>query len=155
MNGEKFDKGECEKKYGFGTVRTLADYEMYAGVRFKDQKIQTYTLDKKYPPNPTFGTKRAFNASFVRQFKHCIDITYDQVPHNDYTFWAVAFFNEKGDEVYRQDADEGEIRRLKHDPDGYCKIWRWFVSDDKIVKWRVWPHSAKHGFTDPIEGSIG
>ena len=62
--------------------------------------------------------------------------------------------NDKGEEVYRQDADEGEIKRMKDDPDGYCKIWRWFESDDKIVKWRVWPHSEKHGFADPIEGDI-
>ena len=153
MNGAKFNKGE--NKYGFGNVRTLAEYEKYAGVRFKDQKIQTYTLDKKHPPNPTYSTKKAFNASFVKQFKYCIDVAYDRVPLKDYTFWAVAFMNDKGEEVYRQDADAGEIKRMKDDPDGYCKIWRWFESDDKIVKWRVWPHSEKHGFADPIEGDIG
>ena len=153
MNGAKFNKGE--NKYGFGKVRTLAEYEKYAGVRFKDQKIQTYTLDKKHPPNPTYSTKKAFNDSFVKQFKYCIDVGYDRVPLKDYTFWAVAFMNDKGEEVYRQDADEGEIKRMKDDPDGYCKIWRWFESDDKIVKWRVWPHSEKHGFADPIEGDIG
>ena len=155
INGEKFKKGECKRKYGFGKARTLAEYEKYAGVRFKDQRIQPYTLDKKYPPNPDFGTKKAYNASFVRQFKYCIDVTYEQVPLDDYTFWAVAFFNDKGEEVDRQDADADEIKRLKNDPEEYCKIWRWFETNDKIVKWRVWPHSEEHGFVEPIEGDIG
>ena len=153
MNGEKFKKGE--NKYGFGTVRTLTEYEEYAGVRFKDQKIQPFTLDKKYPPNPPFKTKKAYTNSFVKQFKYCIDVRYEQVPLDDYTFWAIAFFNEAGDEVYRQDADEGEIKRMKSDPDGYCKIWRWFESDEKIVRWKVWPCSTEHGFVEAIEGSIG
>ena len=155
MNGEKFDKGECKKKYGFGKERTLDEYERFAGVRFKDQKIQNYTLDKFYPPNPIITNKKAYNDSFFRQFKFCIDLTYEQVPLDDYTFWAVAFENDEGEEVYRQDADPDEIKRLKNDPDEYCKIWRWFNTDDNIIKWRVWPHSEERGFCDPIEGIIG
>lgn len=39
-------------KYGLGTVRSLHDYEIYAGVDFKKCRIQDYTLAVKEPPNP-------------------------------------------------------------------------------------------------------
>lgn len=152
INNQKFKPGE--NKYGFGKVRNLKDYEKYAGVRFRDQKIQQYTLDKIYPPNPKYNSKQEYDDSFIKQFKYCIDLSYDQVPYDDYIFWAVAFFNESGEEVFRQDADPEEIKRLKSDSDGYCKLWRWFETEEKITRWRVWPSSKDHGFGDPIEGVI-
>jgi hypothetical protein len=41
-------------KYGFGTERTLRDYEIYSGLKFSNRAVQQYTLDKKYPPNPIY-----------------------------------------------------------------------------------------------------
>lgn len=153
INDESFTPGE--NKYGFGNKRSLYDYEKYAGIRFKDQKLQQYTINKKYPPNPDFKDSISYSKSFVGHFKYCIDLQHTSVPHDDYTFWCVAFMNDKGEEVYREDADPTEIKRLKEDKDGYCKLWRWFETDDNIVKWRVWPCSKEHGFTDnPIEGNI-
>ncbi len=152
INNEKFKPNE--NKYGFGKIRSLNDYERYAGVRFRDQKIQQFTLDRSYPPNPEYTNKQEYDNSFVKQFKYCIDLGYDQVPHDDYIFWAVSFFNDKDEEVYRQDADPEEIKKLKSDPDGYCKLWRWFTTEENITKWRVWPQSKEHGFTDLIEGPI-
>ena len=135
-------------------MRSLQDYEKYAGVRFRDQKLQRYTLDRLHPPNPEYTSKSEYDDSFVKQFKHCIDLTYDQVPYDDYIFWAVAFFNKGGEEVFRQDASKEEIEALKSDPDGYCKLWRWFETEEDIVKWRVWPESEEHGFAEPIEGEL-
>ena len=152
INNEKFKSGE--NKYGFGKVRTLYDYEKYAGVRFRDKKLQRYTLDRLHPPNPEYASKSEYDNSFVKQFKHCIDLNYDQVPYDDYIFWAVAFFNKEGEEVFRQDASKEEIETLKSDPDGYCKLWRWFETEEDIVKWRVWPESKEHGFAEPIEGEL-
>jgi len=39
-------------KYGLGSHRTLHDYEVYGGFDFKQCKIQDYTLQVKFPPNP-------------------------------------------------------------------------------------------------------
>jgi len=155
IKGEKFAKGECKRKYGFGKVRTLAEYEKYAGVRFKDKTIQQYTLDNKLAPNPTIENKKEYKDSFKGFFKLCIDLSFDQVPSDDYEFWAVAFFNDKGEEVYRQDADKDEIKRLKSNEETYVKLWRSFATTEHIVKWRVWPCSESNGFEDAIESSIG
>jgi hypothetical protein len=36
----------------FGSIRSLHDYETYAGIRFSDKYISKYTLDNNLPPNP-------------------------------------------------------------------------------------------------------
>jgi glycosyltransferase involved in cell wall biosynthesis len=140
--------------YDFGTERTLAEYEAYAGISFKKRGVQKHTLDYNYPPNPVIEDYDEYQNSFSQFFKHCIDVAYSQVPHEDYTFWAVAFEDENGNELYRRDADEAEIRMMKNDPDGYCKVWRQFETVVKPHKWIIWPHSVSAGWCDRLEGII-
>ena len=142
-------------KYGFGTERTLRDYEIYSGLKFSNRAVQQYTIDKKYPPNPTiYETEEDWLSSFASIFKHCIDLGVSQVPDNDYDFWAVIFEGSKGNELYRKDADKSEINRLKSDSSGYCKIWRDFQTSEKPSKWIVWPHSESKGWCNKIEGNL-
>ena len=142
-------------KYGFGTERTLRDYEIYSGLLFSRRAVQQYTLDKQYPPNPTvYETEEEWDASFASIFKHCIDIGYDVVPEDDYDFWVVAFHDENDETIYRQDADPGEIQRMKNDPDGYCKVWRQFQTVHKPKYWVVWPYSKSKGWRDRLTGNL-
>jgi hypothetical protein len=139
--------------YDFGKERTLEDYERYAGISFKKRAVQKYTVDNNLAPNPPlYGDE--FNDSFLSIFKHCIDVTFDRVPENDYDFWVVAFHNEKDETLFRKDADRDEIRRLKNDPDGYCKIWREFTVETKPKYWVVWPHSESKGWLERITGDL-
>ena len=139
--------------YDFGKERTLEDYERYAGVSFKKRAVQKYTVDNNLAPNPPlYGDE--FNSSFLSIFKHCIDVTFDRVPENDYDFWVVAFHDEKDETLFRKDADMDEIRRLKNDPDGYCKIWREFTVETKPKYWVVWPHSESKGWSERIIGDL-
>jgi hypothetical protein len=141
--------------YGFGTERTLKDYEIYSGLRFSNRAAQQYTLDKHYAPNPTiYETEEEWLASYATIFKHCIDVGFTQVPENDYDFWAVIFEGSNGNELYRKDADKEEINRLKSDKDGYCKIWRDFQTTEKPNKWIVWPHSESKGWCEIITGNL-
>lgn len=140
--------------YGFGTHRTLEDYEKYAGISFKKKGVQQYTLDEKYPPNPVIENQEEYENSFSIRFKHCIDIGFHDVPHDDYTFWAVAFEDEEGNEIFRQDANSSEIKNMKNDKDGYCKLWRSFETTKRVSKWIVWPYSAEHGWGERLEGKL-
>jgi len=121
-------------KYGFGTKRTLKDYEIYSG--------------------QIFETEEEWENSFASIFKHCIDIGYDSVPEDDYDFWVVAFHDENDETIYRQDADKGEIARMKNDPDGYCKVWREFQTAHKPTHWVVWPYSKSKGWCDRLTGNL-
>jgi hypothetical protein len=153
MDGE-IQEGH-EGPYGFGSVRTLKEYEIYAGLKFSRRAVQQYTLDKHYPPNPTiYETEEVWENSFASIFKHCIDVSFSQVPEDDYDFWVVAFHDDKDETIFRKDADKNEIKRMKTDPDGYCKIWRDFQTTHKPKYWVVWPHSESKGWCDRITGNL-
>ena len=161
LGNRKLFEMDNEKKdidfgvYDFGKARTLRDYERYSGLCFKRRAIQRHTMENKYAPNPNENlSEEEFNESLLSIFKHCIDIQYSQVPEKDYDFWAVAFKDENGIDLYRKDADKDEILRIKNDPDGYCKVWREFQTDKKPTSWIVWPHSVSKGWADPITGNL-
>ena len=155
MDGEK-QEGH-DGPYGFGTARTLQEYEVYAGLSFAKRAIQQYTLDKHDPPNPgpkELGSTEAWEQSFLPIFKHCIDVGWESVPETDYDFWAVAFHDSKDETMFRQDADKAEIERMMNDPDGYCKVWREFQTTVKPAYWVVWPHSESKDWCPRLTGKL-
>jgi hypothetical protein len=152
--------GECSPctqnsfgRYWFGDKRTLADYEAYAGISFKKRAVQQYTLDNNFAPNPVIEDPIEYENSFLQRFKHCIDLGFDNVPYDDYEFWAIIFEDENGNTLSRKDADAEEIKRLKNDPEGYCKIWREYYGPNPY-KYIVWPYSTEHGWCEKIERNL-
>jgi glycosyltransferase involved in cell wall biosynthesis len=153
MDGEKRDIDFG--KYGFGSARSLKDYEKYSGLCFKKRGITKQVQEHKPPPDiMQNASDEEFDKALMSIFKHCIDVAYDQVPEKDYDFWAVAFKDKDGNDIHRQDADANEINNMKNDPDGYCKVWREFQTDIKPTTWIVWPHSISKGWADPITGTL-
>ena len=153
MDGEVYNP-EDFGEFGFGTERTLRDYEKFSGLLFSRRAIQQYVLDKQYPPSPVIEDEQEWIDSFAQIFKHCIDVGYDRVPEKDYDFWAVAFHDENDDTIYRKDADIHEINRMFNDPDGYCKVWREFQTTKKPKYWVVWPYSKSKGWCERLTGDL-
>lgn len=145
-----FDFGQ----YGLGSIRTKEDYERYSGVRFADRAVQKYTLNMFDAPNPTYRTKEAYNASFKNVFRHCIDIWKKSLPEEDYDFWFIAFQDEDGEDIYRQDADKYEIEQLMKGSGEFVNIWREFETKVRPHKWIVWPHSESKEWRYQIEGRV-
>jgi hypothetical protein len=139
--------------YGFGTIRTLEDYERYSGISFKKRAIQKYTSDNNLAPNPPLDGEE-FEKSFLTIFKHCIDLSYSKVPETDYEFWVVAFHDENDNTLFREDLDKNKINMLMRDPDGYCKIWKEFQTEKKPSYWIVWPYSTSKGWGERIKGTL-
>jgi hypothetical protein len=140
-------------RYDFGEVRSLEDYERYAGLSFKKRAIQQYTKDNKLAPNPPLYDEE-FEKSFMSIFKHCIDVQYDKVPEKDYEFWVVAFHDENDETIDRKDITSGEIKNLFNDPDGYCKVWREFETIKRPKYWVVWPYSTSKGWCERLTGQL-
>ena len=141
--------------FGFGTERSLRDYEKYSGLLFEKRAVQQYTLDKNYPPNPyNYETEDEWKKNFASVFKHCIDINYGSVPEKDYEFWVVAFHGPNDETLFRKDADKNEIQRVMNDPDGYGKVWREFQTETKPTYWVVWPFSTSKGWCERITGNL-
>jgi len=160
MDGEKHDTIKWGP-YGFGKVRTLKDYEKYAGLHFGKRAVQQETIDKAYPPNKyhKYKTEKEWEDSFLQIFKHCIDLQTNSFRLDDYDFWCVAFEREDNSLIYRQDADINEIKRLlgeAKDPSGdkYIKLWRTFNTAEKPHHWVVWPHSVSKGWGERITGNL-
>jgi len=140
-------------KYGFGNIRSLEDYERYAGISFKKRAVQKYTLDNNIAPNPPlFGEE--FDNSFLKIFKHCIDIHKGYFVDKDYTFWAVIFEMEDGTPVNRKDLTPNEIQSALNTNGEFVNIWRTFDVEGIPHKWIVWPHSESKGWLDKIEGKL-
>lgn len=140
------------EKYGFGTERTLEDYEKYIGVRFKTRQVHKHTAEYKPLPVP----QENFEENLLNKVKVCIDIWKEAIKEPDYDNIVIAILDENGQDIYRQDASPDEIKTLINvDPnDQFIHIWREY-SDNKLPSsWRVWPHSASKGWMDRIENPI-
>jgi hypothetical protein len=136
-------------------VRTLKEYEMYAGLEFSTRRVHTATLQKKIPP---VSIDEEFHTANLVDFKRvCIDVYRPSFTEDDYTFWAVAFEDKDGKEIYRQDVSADEAKRLLSVPleqDKFVHIWRNFYAPEFPTKWIVWPHSASKGWQPRLTGNI-
>ena len=139
--------------YDFGKVRTLLDYEKYAGLSFKKRAVQKYTLDNNLAPNPILSDEE-FEQSFTSIFKHCIDLNKAQFVNDDYLFWAVIFEDEKNTQINRIDLNETEVKNLLNTTETFIKVWRTFEVEKKPSKWIVWPYSESKGWLDKLEGKL-
>jgi hypothetical protein len=137
-------------------VRSLEDYERYAGISFSRRAITDAVLHSREPsPDDNRAPSYAeFTNATIPRFKHCIDVGYDRVPLDDYDYWVVSFKDARGEELFRQDVMPDEIAQMRADPDRYCKIWREFDTDVKPRAWIVWPHSVSQGWCAPIVGQL-
>jgi glycosyltransferase involved in cell wall biosynthesis len=139
--------------YDFGKVRTVEDYERYAGLSFKKRAVQKFTLDNNIAPNPPIYGEE-FEQSFLKIFKHCIDIHRNSLTDTDYSFWAVIFEDDAGGTLHRQDMNSDEVKTALSTSDDFIKIWRTFNTEKKPFKWVVWPHSDSRGWLNKIEGKL-
>ena len=139
-------------KYGFGTVRTLRDYEKYAGILFSKRMVQKETIEKNYPPNTFYNTDEEWINSFVDEFKYEILVERNLLTENDYDFWAVTFHNSDGSEIYRKDADSNEISQQEKEEK--IKIIRKFQVNEKPKSWSIWLHSKTKGWVNQLKGDI-
>jgi hypothetical protein len=136
-------------------VRTLQEYEQYAGLEFATRRVHTNTIQKKLPP---VSLDEFSHMNGLQKFhRMCIDIYRPTFAENDYTFWAVAFEDANGNEIYREDATPAEISRLLSVPleqDKFIHIWRNFYVDILPSKWVVWPYSASKGWGERLTGQF-
>lgn len=139
------------KECGLGKVRSLHDFERFAGVEFKTRKIHPDVAAEILPPIK-YTTEEEFQRVLLSRFKHCIDVYKGDVPENDYDFWCVVFKDKDGNDMYRKDADGNEINAIVNsDPnDKFVHIWREFDTLVKPYKWTVWPHSKSKDWNTKI-----
>lgn len=144
-------------KYGFGNVRTLREYEEYAGISFEYRGVQQATLDKEEPPNNySYKTEEEWRESFcrsndVRILFHRDEVT-TQLEEQDFDFFYVGAHDENYEEIYREDLNESKIRKY------LLNEWvdfRLIFLSNKIPKtFTIWPHSKSKGWLTRIVKNV-
>jgi GT2 family glycosyltransferase len=145
-------------KYGFGSKRTLQEFEKYAGVSFKYRGVRQTVIDRQEPSlaAPGFESEEAWRNSLKRSndIRICVHKN-DLVPLlDDYDFWYVGCHDQHGRECHRQDLDEQQVRT--HLQDDWIDYRFIFLGDiDMIPKtYTIWPHSKSQGWLTKIDRTI-
>jgi glycosyltransferase involved in cell wall biosynthesis len=88
--------------YGLGSVRTLHDYEVYAGFDFKNCRIQDYTLKVKEPANPTDWESQFISKKYEMAIEWEVDF-FKKENFDTPRFMTLGILNKSGAELYRKD----------------------------------------------------
>lgn len=108
-------------EYGLGTVRTHRDYELYAGINFKNRRLHPDTLKGIDPPTND-------NSDWDLLVEEEYNLTLSIPPTEDFKFIYIGIENEKEEVLYRCDLTEYTQNLQVH-----------FKSFTKPYKWIYWP----------------
>lgn len=141
--------------YGFGSERTLRDYEKYAGINFKLRGVQQWTLDNNQPPNPyTFTNEEEWLNSFHTSIDVRICVHKSQFPDlpDDIDFCFVGLHDENKNEKHRKDLTGEQFN--EYIKEGWINYPYKCILDKFPHSYTVWPHSASKGWLNKIVKEI-
>jgi hypothetical protein len=108
-------------EYGLGNIRTHSDYELYAGINFKNKKLHPDTLKGIDPP---INDNSEWYKLVEEEYNYILDIP----PVENFQFIYIGVEDDKGNVIFRQDLTE-YISKLNIS----------FKSFNKPSKWIYWP----------------
>jgi len=141
------DNGFDLTGYDLGTTRTIEDYEVYAGVNFKEKSVQKYTIDNGYPTTPQDST-------WSKSFYHLVTVHRNELPANDYTSILIAFDDENGIGIHSKTIEGHQLQQFL-DGNGPIHYEEYFLYFDKEPKRMVaWGYSESRGWAERIEHKL-
>jgi hypothetical protein len=146
--------GQPVESYGLGSVRSLGDYEAYAGLSLKLRKAQDYTARGGEPPNPNVT---ADWTGLVFPWMVRIAFEREALPPaalDDTEFWYVGVKDESGSEIYRRDIPQSQLTELSTAEPTVVLVCE-FESGAIPSSWTVWPVSRSRGWLKRLEGRLG
>lgn len=145
--------GEPVESCGLGAVRTLQQYEEYAGLSFSLRKAQTYTVRCGEPPNPEAAPDWA-DAIHTWMVRIHFDRSLLPVGALDAdSFWYVGVHDEIGAEIYRRDVQRAELDALAGDEPNIAIVCE-LQSANLPISWSVWPVSGNYGWLRRLSGNF-
>ena len=128
--------------YGLGSVRTVQEYEHWAGVEFKNKLIHPDALHYKPPGHIT-------DMSWLTLVESAYETTISWKPEDinsadDCDFWFFGIEDKNGHQCMRKDftlADSADILSKKK-----CECALNFKSYREPHQWIIWPHSVSKGW---------
>lgn len=148
-------------RYGFGNIRTLSDYEFYAGISFKHRSVHADTIAKKLPnENFALTKKEEFEGSLlksndIRILVHFDEIKVDGKIPTDFDFWYVGAHDEDNKEIYRKDYNKNQIQEyIKESRNDWIDKRFIFLADRAPKTYTIWPHSKSLGWLNKITKNV-
>ena len=144
------DNGYDLTGYDLGNVRSLRDYEKYAGIHFMKRSFQKHTVDRKFPPNPVIENEEEWEKSFMFSFYHLVTITRQQLPADDYSSIFVAFDDENGIGIETKSIQGPDLENFlkKGIPVHYEEM---FMTEKKPSRVVYWAYSNERGWAERVE----
>jgi len=146
------DNGIDLGEYGLGTVRTHHDYELYAGIDFKNRRLQQDTIMGVNPPNK-FTDDATWEAGFTKKYDLNLRWSLNDIEKSDdYQFWYFALADSREQIVFREDLNWENAREelLLNKTNRQVNI----RCDNKPKKLIIWPVSKSKGWLKKIEYAI-
>ncbi|NJL70069.1 MAG: hypothetical protein HC888_00030 [Candidatus Competibacteraceae bacterium] len=142
-------------RHGLGKVRTLRDYERYAGVCFSMRGVESFTAKHQYPPSPLMHLS---DEEWLKSLKQPSEVeanfSRSQLPSLDsddsYEFWFFGCHDENGDELGRIDLKPAEIESLLRQTGDQLSVYRTFETVRKPATWTIWPYSKNKKWLSKI-----
>ena len=143
--------GESVESFGLGQERTLAQYEAYAGLSFRHQKAQLYTVRAQEPPNPDVPNNWTVSVFpwIVR-----VNVQRSELPAGSLdspALWCLGIQDEQGYEVCRMDITPDKLAPFYGGERTLSFICE-FSSEAVPVAWTIWPVSHSQGWLRKIDG---
>lgn len=107
--------------YGLGSVRTHREYELYAGIHFKNRKLHPKALEGVEPP---INDESDWHKLVEKEYEFTLNIP----PTSNFKFIYVGIESTGGRVLFRQDLKEYT-----------AKVTAKFNSFDEPAKWVYWP----------------
>jgi len=161
-----FEMETCEPpmdfgKYGFGSQRTLSDYEKYAGVHFKSKSVHNDTVYKK---SSNLDYQNTTDEQFMSNLAISNDIRilihFDELKGedgkipNDYTFWYIGAHDTDGNELHRVDYQASQIKKYLKSENRWVDQRFIFLSSKLPKTYTVWPYSESKGWMKKITKNV-
>lgn len=144
------DNGFDLTGYDLGNIRTLRQYEKYAGINFKLKAVQEYTAHDKYPPNPLIIDEEKWLDSFMKSTYHLVHITPEDLTEKDYNFILVAFDDKDGENIESKYIQKDEINEFFSEGKP-IHFEMAILSAKKPTRVVYWGHSEERGWAERKE----
>jgi hypothetical protein len=146
------DNGIDLGEYGLGSVRTHHDYELYAGIDFKNRRLQQDTIMGVNPPNK-FTDDSSWEAGFTKKYDLNLRWSLNDIEKSDdYQFWYFALADSREQIVFREDLnwENAKEELLLNKTNRQVNI----RCDNKPKKLIIWPVSRSKGWLKKVEYAI-
>lgn len=134
--------------YDLGDIRTHRDYELYAGINFKERLLHPYTLQGLEPP--CFSSETDWEQNSFKRYNITLNWIEDIPVIDDFEFIYFGIEDINGKVLYRYDVQFEEISNFLQKKEKKINI----VSTTTPYIFVIWPVSKSQGWMHKITKNI-